>query len=103
MLELMQPTPEMRITIRDELREPESAEEISKDVAAIREWLNTQPHLPKDMDDGRLRTFLRGCKFSLEKVKTKLDMYYTMRNAVPEFFADRDISRAELSLVLDYV
>lgn len=99
----MQPTPEMRVTIRDELREPESAEEISKDVAAIREWLNTQPHLPKDMDDGRLRTFLRGCKFSLEKVKVKLDMYYTMRNAVPEFFAERDINRKELSLVLDYV
>ncbi|CAD7092712.1 unnamed protein product [Hermetia illucens] len=62
-----------------------------------------QPHLPKDMDDARLRTFLRGCKFSLEKVKKKLDMYYTMRNAVPEFFANRDINRPELKRVLDYV
>jgi hypothetical protein len=53
------------------------------------------------IDDGRLRTFLRGCKFSLEKVKQKLDMYYTMRTAIPEFFADRDISRPELAEVLD--
>lgn len=102
-MNLVQPTPEMRVHIREELREPESAEAIDKDVALIREWLEMQPHLPKDMDDARLRTFLRGCKFSLEKVKKKLDMYYTMRNAVPEFFANRDINRPELKRVLDYV
>lgn len=143
---LVQPTGEISAKIREELREPD-AETFNKDVAAIREWLEKQPHLPKDMgnfnwnhrwivrndledkfcrihydefnglfifhgislntkffaiaDEGRLRTFLRGCKFSPEKVKQKLDMYYTMRNAVPEFFADRDISRPELAEVLD--
>lgn len=102
-MNLVQPTPEMRVSIREELREPDSAEAIDADVAKIREWLELQPHLPKDMDDARLRTFLRGCKFSLEKVKKKLDMYYTMRNAVPEFFANRDINREELSIVLNYV
>lgn len=55
------------------------------------------------VDDGRLKTFLRGCKFSPEKVKKKLDMYYTMRNAVPEFFNDRDINRPELAQILDIV
>lgn len=100
---LIQPTPAQRVSIREELREPENPADIERDVALIREWLQTQPHLPKDMDDGRLRTFLRGCKFSLEKVKRKLDMYYTMRNAVPEFFSDRDIAKDNLSIVLDYV
>lgn len=99
-MSLVQPSGEMSAKIREELREPD-AETFNKDVAAIREWLEKQPHLPKDMDEGRLRTFLRGCKFSPEKVKQKLDMYYTMRNAVPEFFADRDISRPELAEVLD--
>ncbi|XP_073847338.1 alpha-tocopherol transfer protein-like [Musca autumnalis] len=99
---LVQPTPEQRVSIREELREPENKEEIERDIKLIREWLDTQPHLPKDMDDVRLTTFLRGCKFSLEKVKKKLDMYYTMRNAIPEFFADRDIAREELNIVLDY-
>lgn len=99
----VQPTPAQRVSIREELREPENEADIDRDIALIREWLQTQPHLPKDMDDGRLRTFLRGCKFSLEKVKTKLDMYYTMRNAVPEFFSDRDISKENLSMVFDYV
>lgn len=54
-------------------------------------------------DDQRLKTFLRGCKFSLEKVKKKLDMYYTMRNAVPEFFANRDVSKPELKSLFDIV
>jgi len=42
-------------------------------------------------DDQRLMTFLRGSKFSLEKCKQKLDMYFTMRAMVPEFFNNRDI------------
>lgn len=54
-------------------------------------------------DDQRLKTFLRGCKFSLEKVKKKLDMYYTMRNAVPEFFANRDVDRPELAEIFKVV
>lgn len=48
-------------------------------------------------------TFLRGCKFSLEKTKRKLDMYFTMRAAVPEFFNDRDVNRPELQEILNIV
>lgn len=28
-------------------------------------------------------------------------MYYTMRNAVPEFFKDRDVTKAELAEIMD--
>lgn len=48
-MNLVQPTPDMRVFIRQELREPENPEDIEKDVAAIREWLKMQPHLPQDM------------------------------------------------------
>lgn len=48
-MNLVQPTPEMSVSIRAELREPESPEDIEKDIASIREWLSRQPHLPKDM------------------------------------------------------
>jgi hypothetical protein len=39
----------------------------------------------------------------LEKAKRKLDMYFTMRAAVPEFFNDRDVTRPELKELLDLV
>nr|CAD7438496.1 unnamed protein product [Timema bartmani] len=54
-------------------------------------------------NDGRLMTFLRGCKFSLEKTKRKLDMYFTMRAAIPEFFSNRDVNRKELQDILSKV
>lgn len=38
----------MSAKIREELREPD-ADAIAKDIVAIREWLEKQPHLPKDM------------------------------------------------------
>lgn len=46
---LIQPSGDMSAKIRQELREPENVDAIEKDVLAIREWLQRQPHLPKDM------------------------------------------------------
>lgn len=63
---------------------------LDRDVANLRAWLRHQPHLPQDQDDELLERFLVGCKYSLERTKNVLDMYYTVRGAVPEFFANRD-------------
>ncbi|XP_034183449.1 alpha-tocopherol transfer protein-like [Osmia lignaria lignaria] len=91
---LIQPTEEMSKQIRVELNENVATRD--KDVEIIKEWLSKQPHLPAFDDDYRIMTFLRGSKFSLEKCKRKLDMYFTMRAAIPEFFTNRDITRPEL-------
>ncbi|KAK6620637.1 hypothetical protein RUM43_010932 [Polyplax serrata] len=85
---LVQPTPEQQLRIRNELNE--NVDTRAQDLQTIKEWLDLQPHLPKNFDDARLMTFLRGCKFSLEKTKRKLDMYFTMRSAIPEFFSNRN-------------
>ncbi|KAL0867916.1 hypothetical protein ABMA27_008594 [Loxostege sticticalis] len=91
---LVQPSGEMWKKIRVELNEDVNTRD--RDVEAIKEWLRKQPHLPDEWDTQRITTFLRGCNFSMEKCKRKLDMYFTMRAACPEFFTNRDMSRPEL-------
>ncbi|XP_074096274.1 alpha-tocopherol transfer protein-like [Cotesia typhae] len=98
---LIQPTEEMSKLIRAELNENVATRD--QDLEHIKEWLKKQPHLPDTFDDQRLMTFLRGSKFSLEKCKTKLDMYFTMRGAAPEFFANRDVTRPEMQEILKHV
>lgn len=71
------------------------------DVQAIRDWLKKQPHIVAQPDDQTLVSFLRGCKFSLERTKEKLDMYFTMKTIVPEFFGARDIKAKMVRDVLE--
>ncbi|XP_052751970.1 alpha-tocopherol transfer protein-like [Galleria mellonella] len=95
---LVQPSGEMWKKIRVELNEDVNTR--NQDLAAIKEWLRKQPHLPDEWEDRPLMTFLRGSSFSLEKCKRKLDMYFTLRAACPEFFTNRDATSPELEEIL---
>ncbi|XP_050353390.1 alpha-tocopherol transfer protein-like [Nymphalis io] len=95
---LLQPTEELSKEIRIELKEDITTRD--RDLAAIKEWLRKEPHLPNEWEDNPLMTFLRGSSFSLEKCKRKLDMYFTMRAACPEFFTNRDASSPALKEIL---
>lgn len=68
----------------------EEPDRIDSDLQILREWIQKQPHLRCRVDDQFLVMFLRGCKYSLERVKEKLDMFYTVRSLLPEMFANRD-------------
>ncbi|XP_053684682.1 alpha-tocopherol transfer protein-like [Sabethes cyaneus] len=79
---------ELEKKARDELNE--IPERIDEDLAALRAWLAKSPHIKARDDDQFLLTFLRGAKHSLERAKEKLDMYYTVRTALPELLKNRD-------------
>ncbi|XP_034179963.2 alpha-tocopherol transfer protein-like [Osmia lignaria lignaria] len=85
---LLPPTVEQQKRINEEV--PTEPEMRKRDIAAIRGWLAKQPHLPNHMDDVRLERFLFGCKNSLERCKLILERYFSVRTAIPEFFAIRD-------------
>lgn len=63
---------------------------LQKDIDALKAWIKQTPHLKSRDDDQFLVAFLRGCKFSIEKAKVKLDLFYTVRQLTPEVMSDRD-------------
>ncbi|XP_064540089.1 alpha-tocopherol transfer protein [Drosophila montana] len=65
---------------------------VASDIAALREWLQKQPHLCACLTDQFLLGFLRGSKFSLEKAKHKIDRYYTLQAAIPEVFNEHRLA-----------
>ncbi|KAL4715179.1 hypothetical protein ACJJTC_012226 [Scirpophaga incertulas] len=77
-------SPELAEKARIELNE--NPQRIKEELGYIKEWLRKQPHLHARTDDQWLVAFLRGCKYSLEKVKTKIDFHYTIRNTAPDLF-----------------
>lgn len=73
---------------RDELNE--IPDRIDEDLDTLRNWIRQNPHLIARMDDQFLIAFLRGCKYSLERAKQKLDLFYTVRQQTPEIIRNRD-------------
>jgi hypothetical protein len=65
-----------------------TVQRVNKDVEIIKEWLKTQPHLPETIDDPKIKNFLNLKKFSIEKTKQKIDMYYSIRSVIPDLFED---------------
>ena len=57
----------------------------------LRKWIDQSPHLQNiKKDDFMLKAFLRGCKYSLEKAKEKLDFFFTVRTTLPAWFENWD-------------
>ncbi|XP_065226985.1 alpha-tocopherol transfer protein-like [Planococcus citri] len=65
-------------------------ESVKNDVQYLKEWIRKEAHLPNVEDDEWLTNFLLRCKNSLEKAKTRIDEYYSVRTVMPEFFQGRD-------------
>lgn len=78
----------------------ENAKRVPDDLEALRSWVSKQEHITARTDDQFLIAFLRGCKYSLERAKEKLDTYYTVRSAIPEFFQQRDPTDAKLQEII---
>ncbi|XP_030387013.1 alpha-tocopherol transfer protein-like [Scaptodrosophila lebanonensis] len=77
----------------------EVPERIPEDIEMLRVWISKQPHLKACTDAQFLVAFLRGCKYSLEKTKQKLDNFYAMRGAVPELYKNRLVENKQLDIL----
>jgi hypothetical protein len=82
----------------DELNE--IPDRIQADLDALRTWLGQSPHISACMDDQFLVAFLRGCEHRMELVKEKLDLFYTVRTALPQLVRNRDPFEAKTREIL---
>lgn len=90
-------TPALQFVAEKELNE---SNDITDDLIAFKDWVLKQPHLKARTDDQFLISFLRGCKYSLEKAKKKLDNFYTMRCAIPEIYNNRSLDNPKTMEIL---
>jgi len=76
----------------------EDPKRLKEDLQALKAWISQSPHLATiRQDDMWLSMFLRGCKFSLERTKEKLDFHFTVRGNLPSWFSDWDPRLPELA------
>lgn len=91
-------SPALAVLSENELNE--TPERLVSDLRAMKEWIKKSPHLRSRTDDQFLVTFLRGCKFNLEKAKKKFDLYYTVRSFMPEVMFNRDPLNERLQSII---
>lgn len=73
---------------------------VEADILSLKTWIEQQPHLRARTDDQFLLSFLRGCKYSLEKAKSKIDKYYMLRSKFPELFTLRDLDDPKIREII---
>lgn len=78
----------------------ESPDQIAGDLRVLKEWVKQSPHLNVRTDDQFLICFLRGCKYSIERAKQKLEAFYTIRTIMPEVHLNRDPQNERLQAII---
>ncbi|XP_055626115.1 alpha-tocopherol transfer protein-like [Toxorhynchites rutilus septentrionalis] len=81
-------SPELTIVAERDLNEDPT--QLRSHLEVIRTWLSEHSTIQGALSDQILLSFLRGCKFSLEKTKQKLALFYRIRTMLPEVVQNRD-------------
>lgn len=80
----------------------EVPDRIPEDLQVLREWINKQAYLQARQDDQFLIQFLRGCKYSLERAKEKIDLFFTLKSKFPDLFNTTNIHDAKFREMFSY-
>ncbi|XP_004922762.1 clavesin-1 isoform X2 [Bombyx mori] len=80
-----------RISLEEEYSKPTGI--TADDIAKLRQWLDTQPHLPKNLTDLDLILIYHKCDRSIQVSKQEIDNQYTLRTLFTSFFKDRSLNK----------
>uniref|UniRef100_A0A1B6DAX9 CRAL-TRIO domain-containing protein n=2 Tax=Clastoptera arizonana TaxID=38151 RepID=A0A1B6DAX9_9HEMI len=88
------------VTLEEEYeKNPELKQEF---IQEIREWLNSQKHLP-EIEDLEIVMFLKACEWDMNETKQTMEAFYTHRTNLPEIFSGRDPSSKEIQEIAQVV
>ncbi|XP_072395573.1 alpha-tocopherol transfer protein-like [Diabrotica undecimpunctata] len=81
-------TNELLLTEHSKVRQQwnKSLNDVLQDIQILKEWCESQQHFPEIPDDNMLEFFITNCKYSIEKAKKNIDMYYTLTPLIPEVY-----------------
>ncbi|KAH9631852.1 hypothetical protein HF086_000930 [Spodoptera exigua] len=60
------------------------SEEVQKKINQLRNWIDSQPHLPKDVGKNKI------CYYDVEKTKVTIELFFKVRDSAPELVNHRD-------------
>ncbi|XP_072382288.1 alpha-tocopherol transfer protein-like isoform X2 [Diabrotica undecimpunctata] len=69
-----------------------------KELQKVRTWVAAQPHLPEVSDD-YIYVFLSSCNFSVDRAKSCIEHYFTIKTNHPAIFGNRDPEDEKVKLV----
>lgn len=78
----------------------EDPERIESDLSVLKDWISKQAHLNARTDDQFLIAFLRGCKYSLETAKHKIEQFYSLKSCIPEMWSNWDVDEPKLKKLI---
>uniref|UniRef100_A0A0A9WG60 Alpha-tocopherol transfer protein-like n=1 Tax=Lygus hesperus TaxID=30085 RepID=A0A0A9WG60_LYGHE len=89
------------VTAQEEFeRNPELKPE---DLESLRTWIRSQSHLPQNVDDEMLLHFLHACYFHVDNTKSTIELFYSYRTQMTEFFTDWDPLSKETQEIVNNV
>ncbi|XP_068622675.1 alpha-tocopherol transfer protein-like [Battus philenor] len=78
-------------------------EDTSKVIEHMRNWINSQPHLPKNIEDWLLLRFAHSCYYDLEKAKEAADLFFVLRSENIALLTDRDPRSPHMQRILSII
>lgn len=75
---------------------------IPEDLRVLKNWIEQTPHLNARLEEQFLIQFLRGCKYSLEKAKNKIDLFFTLKTKFPVLFNTTDVNDKHFRTIYNY-
>lgn len=83
--------------------EQKLSKEAQQQLVELRQWINSQPHFPKNIDDKLVIRFLHSNYYNLEKAKTTAEMFFNLRASATDILTNRDPHSANVQRTLKIV